>query len=246
MFALLVPPYPLLTPESLPPDQRSHPLPYSFQTLSPTQIIYAFPASPNINSLGVLLLPGNHLPPDAAAGIYIHLPSAAEGDFRFFGAIGQGLTGGSSSGEASVVFQIPAEGAMVRSTTDGVTEVNMDASQGDNPQSMITVGISIEPVVQINAQLASLPSGGALGFSSAYNNVTSPRQQPAAVTASPQGQITTKILAQRIIKNAFNFLASFEGGDGMVPLKSFEAWWKKFERRVEMDAGFLERDTGEG
>jgi len=55
----------------------------------------------------------------------------------------------------------------------------------------------------------------------------------------------TKILAQRIIKNAFNFLASFAGGAGgseMVPLKAFQEWWAKFERRVENDPGFLERD----
>jgi protein Hikeshi len=55
----------------------------------------------------------------------------------------------------------------------------------------------------------------------------------------------TKLLAQRIIKNAFNFLASFAGGSGgqeVVPLKSFQDWWTKFERRVENDPGFLERD----
>lgn len=57
---------------------------------------------------------------------------------------------------------------------------------------------------------------------------------------------TTKVLAQRIIKNAFNFLASFAGGAGgseMVPLKAFREWWVKFERRVENDPGFLERDV---
>jgi len=31
-------------------------------------------------------------------------------------------------------------------------------------------------------------------------------------------------------------------GDEKVPLKSFEEWWKKFERRVEADPGFLERE----
>lgn len=58
---------------------------------------------------------------------------------------------------------------------------------------------------------------------------------------------STKLLAQRIIKNAFNFLASFSGGqDGqeVVPLKSFQDWWARFERRVENDPGFLERDEG--
>lgn len=56
----------------------------------------------------------------------------------------------------------------------------------------------------------------------------------------------TLVLAQRIIKNAFNFLASFsgnvEGGIEVVPLKAFEGWWGKFEARVRNDPGFLERD----
>jgi hypothetical protein len=52
-------------------------------------------------------------------------------------------------------------------------------------------------------------------------------------------------LAQRIIKNAFNFLAGFSGTAGqveVVPLKAFEEWWRKFEGRVRSDPGFLERD----
>jgi len=52
-------------------------------------------------------------------------------------------------------------------------------------------------------------------------------------------------LAQRIIRNAFNFLASFSGTAGtveVVPLKAFEDWWRKFESRIRSDPGFLERE----
>ena len=60
------------------------------------------------------------------------------------------------------------------------------------------------------------------------------------------GQPSTAILAQRIIQNAFNFLASFSGQTGpggveVVPLKAFENWWKKFESRVRADPSFLEK-----
>lgn len=60
-----------------------------------------------------------------------------------------------------------------------------------------------------------------------------------------QQQPSTLMLAQRIIKNAFNFLSSFSGQAGqveVVPLRAFEDWWKKFESRVRTDPGFLERD----
>lgn len=64
--------------------------------------------------------------------------------------------------------------------------------------------------------------------------------------SSTAGQPPTVVLAQRIIQNAFNFLASFSGQAGpggveVVPLKAFENWWKKFEGRVRSDPSFLER-----
>lgn len=111
----------------------------------------------------------------------------------------------------------------------------------------ITLGISIEPADSVLAQLASLKSSQTTTSSSAPSStalVLSPRS-PQPTTAVP-----TKLLAQRIIKNAFNFLASFAGmtgpgGEEVVPLRSFRAWWEKFERRVEADPGFLERE-GDG
>lgn len=57
-----------------------------------------------------------------------------------------------------------------------------------------------------------------------------------------QKQTTTKELAQRIIGNAFNYLASFASSDNdSVPLKTFRDWWNKFERKLEMDPTFLEK-----
>ena len=102
--------------------------------------------------------------------------------------------------------------------------------------SQIVIGIAIEPAATIEVQLASLKSPSALVLG---NN------KAQSVAASP---VPTKLLAQRIIKNAFNFLASFAGqttvgGEEMVPLRSFRGWWEKFERRVENDPGFLERDV---
>ena len=85
----------------------------------------------------------------------------------------------------------------------------------------ITLGISVEPVPQVAAALASIKSAA----------------QPGVVGGST---IPTKMLAQRIAKNAFNFLTSF-GGE-TVPVKAFMDWWKKFEAKIERDPGFLERN----
>ncbi|KAH8602121.1 hypothetical protein B0O99DRAFT_605669 [Bisporella sp. PMI_857] len=107
---------------------------------------------------------------------------------------------------------------------------------GFNTSGDVSIGVSIEPAATVGEQMAAL------------------QQQPkehteqALVLAGKGGRGTpdTTILAQRIIKNAFNFLASFSGnlanGVEVVPLKAFEEWWRKFEGRVRNDPGFLERD----
>ncbi len=100
----------------------------------------------------------------------------------------------------------------------------MTDANGPSPATAgdITLGISIEPLASIQTQLAALQSE---------------QQQSTTTAAKPPPD--TKALAQRIIENAFNFLASF--GSDTVPLRAFEEWWRKFERRVERDPGFLER-----
>lgn len=136
---------------------------------------------------------------------------------------------------AGVHVQLPGQegfkflGAIAQEKPSAIFKVNMPAGQEGG---QVNVGISVESVDSIRGQLENLErekaaSGGGGGGAG--------------------GQPSTKVLAQRIIKNAFNFLASFSGtlgpgGQEVVPLKSFEEWWKKFERRVEVDPGFLERE----
>ncbi|MCJ1345564.1 hypothetical protein MMC31_003771 [Peltigera leucophlebia] len=118
---------------------------------------------------------------------------------------------------------------------------------GSSAQSDITVGISIEDATIITAQLSAL-SSTSTSQTNSPSSATSALilSRPAASTST----IPPKVLAQRIIKNAFNFLASFAGtvgagGEEVVPLRSFRDWWVKFERRIENEPGFLERE-GDG
>jgi len=94
----------------------------------------------------------------------------------------------------------------------------------------INLGISIESTESVSAQMAAL-------------QIAPKAESQALVVAARKPD--TLLLAQRIIKNAFNFLASFSGnvngGVEVVPLKAFEEWWRKFEGRVRSDPGFLER-----
>lgn len=106
---------------------------------------------------------------------------------------------------------------------------------GSSTASTVVIGVSIEPAGSVAQRMQDKTS------------TTAPSTSGALVPAGSArpSQPSTLVLAQRIIKNAFNFLASFSGTAGeveVVPLKAFEDWWRKFESRVRSDPGFLERD----
>jgi hypothetical protein len=97
----------------------------------------------------------------------------------------------------------------------------------------VVIGVSLEPAEAVAAKIMELSSASSESGSS------------SSALVRHQQQPSTLVLAQRIIKNAFNFLAGFSGTAGqveVVPLKAFEEWWRKFEGRVRSDPGFLERD----
>ena len=119
------------------------------------------------------------------------------------------------------------------------------AAAGHNREMIL--GISVEPSSSVMAQMSSLPASRA-------NAAINEPSNALVVARPPPPPPNTLQLAQRIIKNAFNFLASFSGnvpvpgvagaaGVEVVPLKAFEDWWRKFEGRVRSDPGFLMRDN---
>lgn len=214
--------------------------------ISPTQFAFTFPAHPSFTHIVVFLLPGTNLPLDTLAAIYVNFPNSTS-EFKLLGAL--------SNEKQSAIFPIANSienaGSSLTQVSSGFTDDEMiddESSSTNNPhagisQGDVTVGISIEPVATIAPQLAVVESEQA-GLVSASSS-----SQTAVITSPkrPAGPVQTKVLAQRIIKNAFNFLASFSGTVGateeeMVPLKSFMDWWAKFERRIENDPGFLEKD----
>ena len=204
------------------------------------------------------MLPENVLPPDTAAGVYMQLPGSAE--TKFLGAIANekpsaifkvnlplAANGGKSGQETDVMIDaanIPSEdpvAAAGTAATPWTTQSNGDQSLA---AGNINLGIAIEPIASIQAQMATLQTQ-VQSSSTITNNARPPNHPfPEQPGAEVSGQ-ATKLLAQRIIKDAFNFLASFAGsapnGQEVVPLKSFQDWWSKFERRVENDPHFLEK-----
>ncbi|KAH7411318.1 hypothetical protein BKA64DRAFT_638954 [Cadophora sp. MPI-SDFR-AT-0126] len=225
---------------------------------SQTSFVYTLPTGPKpFSHIVVFLLPGITLPPSTAAAVYIALPAPLSNapppsqppppTFKFLGGIGPG--------KESAVFKISGLSSSTSSQNTiagGSTEIDMDADENSlipgGGTAEITLGISLESADSVSAQMAALHSQP----SSSSTNTNNPSS--ALVLANSASSISSKkpdtlLLAQRIIKNAFNFLASFSGnlngGVEVVPLKAFEEWWKKFEGRVRSDPGFLERGDGD-
>lgn len=201
--------------------------------LSQTQYAFILPQSPPFSHIVVFIVPGTVLPADTLAGVYVQFPSTAP-DFKFLGALG--------NDKQSAIFRVSggsndAQAVVGGADQDTMTDSDAPAASGQAASTGdVTVGISIEPAAAIQSQLAESKSAQA---TSSTAMVFSRDQKPTS--------LSTKVLAQRIIQNAYNFLASYSGsssglgGEEMVPLKSFKAWWEKFERKVEADPGFLEK-----
>lgn len=207
--------------------------------ISETQYAFTFPSLPSFSHLVVFLLPGTTLPEGTLVGVYIQLPEAGS-EFKLLGALG--------AEKQSAIFRVSGTSSTSYGSNTGLdpeedvmTDVDASSTTINGTTAAIagetTVGISIEPAATIASQLHVLEAAKS-AISTALVSTGNQRQQ-----STP---LPTKALAQRIIKNAFNFLASFAGstatgGQEVVPLKSFQDWWTKFERRIENDPGFLER-----
>ncbi|PKS11602.1 hypothetical protein jhhlp_003367 [Lomentospora prolificans] len=136
------------------------------------------------------------------------------------------VTAATSSGRTPNFKFLGAVGQGKESSVFKITSSTEAASPA--AQSQLVVGISIEPAATVSTRLSELPQS------------SSATPAPSATTNN------TVLLAQKIIRSAFNFLASFSGTAGpnqpeVVPLKAFEEWWQKYESRLRSDPSFLDR-----
>lgn len=206
------------------------------EAISQTQYAFKIPPTPSFSHIVLFLLPGTELPPGTAASVWIQLPPSQ--GFRLLGGIGPG--------KESAIFKISGvKPGPVPADTTSNTDIDAMTDDATTPAVIssstasgadIVVGISIEPAAQVESQIAGLKTAQAHSAPSS----ALVRQQSSPVAS----RVATSVLAQRIIGNAFNFLASF--GSETVPLKAFQAWWDKFQHKIEVDPGFLEREEGFG
>ncbi|KAF2739110.1 hypothetical protein EJ04DRAFT_509251, partial [Polyplosphaeria fusca] len=158
------------------------------QAISETQFAYTIPTAPSFSHIVVFLLPGTTLPAGTAAAVYAQLPGIP--DFKLLGAI--------ANEKPSAIFKLNAKaggpaGGGLGGDDDAMTDEAAVGANGEAPN--MTLGISVEPAQQVAANLEQM------------------KAQAAAASAVPstglelvrrgERTVDTKVLAQRIIKNAF-------------------------------------------
>ncbi|TBU41389.1 DUF775-domain-containing protein [Dichomitus squalens] len=135
------------------------------------------------------------------------------------------LLGMLSNEKPSAIFRLRGTYSAQSTTAHAVFT---GAAPDTSPTSVTAVlGLSVEPLPQIAQEVAALPSA------------------VARTTNSPAADAT--LMAERIVKNLFNFVTSFLGGAGamgpevMIPLGMVAKWYENFLTKVRnTGVGFLE------
>eukprot|EP01119_Soliformovum_irregulare_P005501 TRINITY_DN17258_c0_g1_i1.p1 TRINITY_DN17258_c0_g1~~TRINITY_DN17258_c0_g1_i1.p1 ORF type:complete len:213 (-),score=45.76 TRINITY_DN17258_c0_g1_i1:49-687(-) len=195
---------------------------------SPSQVgegkyMFAIEDAASVNHLVIFLLPNMNLPPNFGGAIYFSWPPYKE--FKMLGFI--------SNEKPSAIFRMGGLGNKEnKSQFDGNTiEVDMEGSEGGTV--ILQLGISIEPISQIQQQMPSKEPSNALVVSSGPNVVFPP--------LTPNEMVN---FAQKIMENLFNFALSFERTPGFpnavaaIPTEVLKKWYTNFESRIKKDPFF--------
>ncbi|KAJ8520515.1 hypothetical protein ONZ45_g2658 [Pleurotus djamor] len=174
----------------------------NLQQVDETHAYFELPNASTINHISVFLLGTVPFPDGYGASVHFHWPGKG---FQLLGML--------TNEKPSAIFRLRGN-----YTSDATNTANPDAfaptSSASSLGSDVTaiLGLAIEPISQIQVQVSGLPS--------------------TLVKAATQDiSRDSTLLAERIVKHLFNFLASFVGGgpggfgpDLMVPLGLITKW----------------------
>ncbi|GLB40005.1 putative DUF775-domain-containing protein [Lyophyllum shimeji] len=202
-----------------------------------THAYFELPAAGTINHLMVFLLGTIPFPDGYGASVHFYWPGKG---FQLLGML--------SNEKPSAIFRL--RGTYNPTSTFAPTPTLGSPAPpppGAPPNDVAAVlGLAIEPLPQILAQLSTLPS-----------QVAKPSSAGAGAVGAGAAQDPTK-LAERIVKHLFNYVSGFAGAGGAgaggggrggvspetaVPMNVIVKWYESFMAKVKAGGtGFLERE----
>ncbi|KAG6810635.1 hypothetical protein H0H92_011040 [Tricholoma furcatifolium] len=185
-----------------------------------THAYFELPAASTINHLTVFLLGTVPFPEGYGATVHFFWPGKG---FQLLGML--------SNEKPSAIFRLRGTFNQPGSSSAAHTAFSSTGASPTSGTNDVTavLGLAIEPLPQIQAELA------ALQHSQAVSNPAPPTAQDATV------------LAERIVKHLFNYISGFTGGNGMspdtaIPMSVFAKWYDVFLGKVRAGGiGFLDR-----
>ncbi|PPR03367.1 hypothetical protein CVT24_012492 [Panaeolus cyanescens] len=194
-----------------------------------THAYFELPQAASINHVCVFLLGTVPFPEGYGATVHFFWPGKG---FQLLGMI--------SNEKPSAIFRLrgtfSATAPSTPSTTAQNTFTNIQQQQTQQQQQDITaiLGIAIEPLGAIQAQMESVSFNPALNVSS------------QSASGIGQGLSDPTVLAEKIVKHMVNYVSGFlEGGvnpNAPVPMSLIAKWYETFLNKVRAGGvGFLER-----
>ncbi|KAI0089584.1 hypothetical protein BDY19DRAFT_111343 [Irpex rosettiformis] len=192
----------------------------NLQQIDETHACFELPEAENINHICVFLL-GPAFPVGYGATVHLFWPGKG---FQLLGML--------SNDKPSAIFRLRGNfssqtSASAQSIFSGVSTPTADVS----PHGVTALlGLAIEPLPQIMQEINVLQQG------------------LLAQRGSPVADVT--LLAERIVKHLFNYLAGFAIGgpltpDVAVPMGTIVRWYESFISKVRNSGiGFLENQEG--
>ncbi|KAE9389594.1 DUF775-domain-containing protein [Gymnopus androsaceus JB14] len=216
------------------------------QTIDDTHAIFPLPnaTTNSINHVCVFLLGTIPFPEGYGATVHLHWPGRG---FQLLGML--------SNDKPSSIFRLRASAFTSSTTTRAFSTQNEEMAietdpsnppEGDGDTTAI-LGISVEPLDQIYAQIQSLPPSN-LNPNPNYDQSSVNAMSSSAVVRPPPDPT---LLAERIVRHLFNYLSGFasssSGSPGpgtTVPMSLIAKWYEVFVSKVKNTGAlaFLERE----
>ncbi|KAJ7216413.1 hypothetical protein GGX14DRAFT_604669 [Mycena pura] len=181
-----------------------------------THAMFELPAASSINHVCVFLMGTVPFPDGYGCTVHFFWPGKG---FQLLGML--------SNEKPSAIFRLrgsyTAQQASAAHTAFSGSSAAMQGAQ-DQPDVTAILGLAIEPLADIVAQMATLQTVA----------------QPGHAAADPTR------LAERIVRHLFNYISGFTGGsvstDVAVPMPLIVKWYESFVGKVRNGGiGFLER-----
>ncbi|KAF9463228.1 DUF775-domain-containing protein [Collybia nuda] len=191
----------------------------NLQQVDETHALFELPAASTINHVCVFLLGTVPFPEGYGAAVHFYWPGKG---FQLLGML--------SNEKPSAIFRL--RGSFTQNTTSSThsafSSVNLSGAETPNNVTAV-LGLSIEPLPQIQTQISSLPS-------------------VVAQTGTTDISKDPSVLAERIVKHLFNYVSGFVGGSGVtpelaVPMSIIAKWYESFLGKIRAGGvRFLERE----